>query len=128
MRPPNEEYKEDLSSGILALSKYATKLYRFERDILPQELDAMCNLVSSIGCSLEKLEIDSLDMIGIDSSNLLICIGRCCPNLTLLNINNYEFTADAFKVLLQGCKSLQTLMISDSDSVDILALIKENCV
>ncbi|CAG8694175.1 18224_t:CDS:1, partial [Acaulospora morrowiae] len=122
------EYKEDLSPGIEALAKYATKLCHFERNILPQELDAMCHLVSSIGYSLETLEVDSQDMAGIDSSNFLICIGRNCPNIVLLNISSYEFTTDAFTVLLQGCKSLQNLMITDSDSVDVLALIKENCV
>ncbi|CAG8704624.1 6428_t:CDS:1, partial [Acaulospora morrowiae] len=70
----------------------------------------------------------SQDMAGIDSSNFLICIGRNCPNLVLLNISSYDFTTNAFTVLLQGCKSLQTLMITDSDSVDVLALIEENCV
>ncbi|CAG8579312.1 6618_t:CDS:2 [Diversispora eburnea] len=116
---------ENLSDGIMALANNATNLCAFERNILPEELNATCYLVNTIGKSLTRLEIESVEMADYDSSNLLICIGNKCPYLTILNISNYEFSFDSFVTLLKGCKYIQSLTVMFSDSINdkILELI-----
>ncbi|CAG8648393.1 13927_t:CDS:2, partial [Dentiscutata heterogama] len=117
IRPENEIEYINLSAGIEALARHATNLRHFERNIHPLEINSICYLLDSIGQSLERLEIDS-NMDGLDMSNLIESIGRKCRNLCELNINNFEFNLDAFKVLVKGCPLLHTLLICESQSVN----------
>nr|CAG8454166.1 3676_t:CDS:2 [Entrophospora candida] len=120
----------DLSEGIQALGNYAKNLMCFERDIRPFEKPAMIEMLSAIGLSLERLEIESCHMIGTDASDLIKAIGQHCSNLMHLDITSYEFSLESFRLLVENCKKLNTLIVSDSPSVNdsILQLIEENCI
>ncbi|CAI2181213.1 16354_t:CDS:2 [Funneliformis geosporum] len=108
----------DLSSGINALGSYAKNIHHFERDILPREINSMVYLLSSVGNSLIRLEIESRFMISYDASIIISTIGDHCPKLELLNIDYFNFTTESFERLIQGCQSLTSLSICNSKSVN----------
>ncbi|CAG8646542.1 9390_t:CDS:2, partial [Funneliformis caledonium] len=114
----------DLSSGINALGSYAKNIHHFERDILPREMNSMIYLLSSIGNTLTRLEIESRFMISYDASIIISTIGDHCPNLEILNIDYFNFTLESFEKLIRGCQSLTSLSICNSKSVNEETLIK----
>ncbi|CAH1761070.1 7688_t:CDS:2 [Entrophospora sp. SA101] len=122
--------KSSTTLRIRALGNYAKNLMCFERDIRPFEKPAMIEMLSAIGLSLERLEIESCHMIGTDASDLIKAIGQHCSNLMHLDITSYEFSLESFRLLVENCKKLNTLIVSDSPSVNdsILQLIEENCI
>ncbi|RIA94030.1 hypothetical protein C1645_803711 [Glomus cerebriforme] len=129
-RPENQIDHEsyDLSDGIRALAKHCKNIIHFERDILPREISSMIYFLNEVGNSLVRLEIESklMSFSNIDASDLIISISNC-SNLETLNISYFNFTPQVFEKLIIGCKSLTTLLICNSTSVNdqILHIIRE---
>ncbi|GBB92525.1 hypothetical protein RclHR1_02020007 [Rhizophagus clarus] len=122
----SDHEKFNLSAGIKALADHCKNIVHFERDIIPKEITSMIYFIDTIGKSLVRLEIESKFMKNTDSSRLIISISYC-PKLEILNINYFQFDSRALERLIIGCKSLASLSICRSNSVndDILRIIQE---
>jgi hypothetical protein len=118
--------KFDLSTGIRALANHCKNIVHFERDIIPKEINSLIYFIDTIGKSLVRLEIESQLMRDCDASRLIDSISYC-TKLEILNISFFIFASQVFENLLSGCKSLTTLTICNSNSVndDILKIIRD---
>ncbi|KAG9293656.1 hypothetical protein G9A89_018993 [Geosiphon pyriformis] len=121
---PDNGTQENCALGISALGIYASNLKYFERNILPSEVEAMIGLLDSVGHSLNRLDIGSIDLASIDTSDLICAIGRNCRELTILDISFYNFSEDSFEQIITGCTKLQDLTFFSNPSINYDLLVR----